>query len=126
MERAAERPPFLLPNHKLFGTVATGPARQQKAMSRTLSRLGACLILLFALPAFAATVTVTNTNDSGPGSLRQAILDVNAGSADKIAFAIGSGHQVIQPLSMYPDFTKPATIDGRTQPGYGGSPLIEI
>ncbi|PYL35769.1 MAG: hypothetical protein DMF38_03945 [Verrucomicrobia bacterium] len=33
----------------------------------------------------AATITVTNTNDSGPGSLRQAIL--NASSGDTINFA---------------------------------------
>src|SRR5262249_54736865 len=37
-----------------------------------------------------ATITVTNTNDSGPGSLRQAIVDSNAnvGTTDTIAFAI--------------------------------------
>lgn len=37
--------------------------------------LGAGLI---AVPAYAATYTVINTNDSGVGSLRQAILDANA------------------------------------------------
>ena len=35
----------------------------------------------------AATSTVTNTADSGPGSLRQAVLDANAASsADTIVF----------------------------------------
>ena len=33
----------------------------------------------------AATITVTNENDSGPGSLRQAIL--NASSGDTVTFA---------------------------------------
>ena len=49
--------------------------------------------VLLASPAFAATFTVTNTNDSGAGSLRQAILDANGnGGVDTIAFNIaGSG-----------------------------------
>jgi hypothetical protein len=34
----------------------------------------------------AATITVTNTNDSGPGSLRQALADANAG--DTINFVV--------------------------------------
>ena len=32
--------------------------------------------------ASAATFTVTNTNDSGAGSLRQAVLDANVNNAD--------------------------------------------
>ena len=38
------------------------------------------------LAAHAATITVTNTNDSGPSSLRQAILD--AASGDTIIFGV--------------------------------------
>ena len=76
----------------------------------------------------AATITVTTTADSGAGSLRQAILDSNgsAGVLDTIAFAIGSGVQAITPLSALPIVTDPVVIDGTTQPGYGGTPLIEI
>jgi len=37
------------------------------------------LIILTTLSAHAATLTVTNTDDSGAGSLRQAILDAAAG-----------------------------------------------
>ena len=47
---------------------------------------------------------VTNTNDSGAGSLRQAILDANANSgADTINFNItGGGVQTIAPTSALP------------------------
>ena len=42
------------------------------------------------------TYTVTNTNDSGPGSLRQAIMDANGDTGrDIINFQIGSGRQTI-------------------------------
>lgn len=75
-----------------------------------------------ALPAAAATFTVTTTADSGPGSLRQAILDSNAngaGDSDSIEFAIaGPGPHVITPTSGLPGiFTRDITIDGYTQPG---------
>jgi len=36
-------------------------------------------ILVASGPALADTVTVTNTNDAGAGSLRQAIIDVMPG-----------------------------------------------
>jgi uncharacterized protein (TIGR03437 family) len=74
-----------------------------------------------------ATFTVTNTNDSGPGSLRQAIIDANANAGlDTINFNTGSGVQTIQPTSALPTITSPVTIDGTSQPGYAGSPLIEL
>jgi hypothetical protein len=38
------------------------------------------------MPVFASTITVTNANDSGPGSLRQAIADANLG--DTIDFSL--------------------------------------
>ena len=73
------------------------------------------------------TFTVSNTNDSGAGSLRQAILDANAHpGADTIAFAIpGSGVRTITPTAL-PTITDPVTIDGTTQTGFVGSPLIEL
>jgi uncharacterized repeat protein (TIGR01451 family) len=74
-----------------------------------------------------ATFTVTNTNDEGPGSLRQAILDANGSTgADAIAFHIGSGPQTIQPRFALPTITDPVAIDGTTQPGFAGTPLIEL
>ena len=70
-------------------------------------------------PLAAATFTVTNTDDSGPGSLRQAILDAEAAAgADTIAFAIpGAGVHTITPLTLLPIISQPLTIDGYTQPG---------
>ncbi|MEK6300276.1 MAG: hypothetical protein AABO41_06110 [Acidobacteriota bacterium] len=72
---------------------------------------------------------VTNTNDSGPGSLRQAILDANAASdRNTITFNIpGSGVvHTITPTSALPSIVFPVIIDGKTQPGYAGPPLIEL
>ncbi|MFI5454073.1 MAG: FG-GAP-like repeat-containing protein [Isosphaerales bacterium] len=72
---------------------------------------------------------VTNTDNSGPGSLRQAILSANAvkGSGDVIDFAIpGAGVHAIEPSSALPPITGSVLIDGTSQPGYEGAPLIEI
>ena len=71
---------------------------------------------------------VTTTADSGDGSLRRAILDADANpGARTITFDIpGSGVQVVTPLSALPAITNTVTIDGSTQPGYAGTPLIEI
>jgi hypothetical protein len=77
----------------------------------------------------AATFVVTNTNNAGAGSLRQAILDANAstGTRDFIHFNIpGDGVQTIAPTSFLPTITDPVVIDGLTQPGTTGMPLIQI
>ncbi len=77
--------------------------------------------------ASSCTITVNNTNDSGSGSLRQAILDSNNSNNSVICFSIGSGGlQQIIPTSPLPPITSTVIIDGTTQPGYSGSPIIEI
>jgi hypothetical protein len=92
---------------------------------RALLLAGGLVMSATVLPA--ATFMVTNTNDSGAGSLRQAILDSNSTvGTDTISFAIGSGPQRIAPLSSLPTITDPVVIDGTTQPGYAGTPIIEI
>ena len=60
-------------------------------MKITRSLATSMLVLIAAaINAAAATFTVTNTDDSGPGSLRQAVLDANAApSADTIVFDSG-------------------------------------
>jgi uncharacterized repeat protein (TIGR01451 family) len=84
----------------------------------------------------AAIFTVTNTGDNGgvdpspgagTGTLRQAIVDANAtAGADTIQFSIGSGLKTINISPALPNVTETVTIDGTTQPGFSGSPLIEI
>lgn len=84
--------------------------------------------LAITLTAPASTFVVTSTADSGPGSLRQAILDANAHlSADSIIFNItGSGPYTIMPSTALPTISDLVTIDGFTQPGFNGSPIIEL
>ena len=77
------------------------------------------LLLLLTAPVEGATLTVINTNDSGVGSLRQAIIDANTASgADLINFNIpGSGVRTINLMSPLPSITEALTIDGYSQPG---------
>ncbi len=82
-------------------------------------------------PALAANYTVTNTNDSGAGSLRQAIIDANTNpGADTIDFNITGGPNTISPTSPLPNITDQVTIDGYTEPGAatanGGAATIMI
>ena len=84
-----------------------------------------------------ATFVVTTTADSGPGSLRQAILDANAHGnplpwrvpPDEIHFdlpgAPGATH-TIQPRTPLPAITDALVVNGMTQPGYEDTPLIEL
>lgn len=72
------------------------------------------LFLLFSFIGRAADFPVTNTNDAGPGSLRQAIIDVNAAAAGShnIKFLV---YGQITLLSSFPQITKPVTIDGENR-----------
>lgn len=77
-------------------------------------------LLLSPLSAEASVFSVLNTNDSGSGSLRQAIIDANADTAapHTIQFAIpGIGPHTINPVAQYPGINRSMTIDGFSQPG---------
>jgi hypothetical protein len=102
-----------------------------------LFAISAVLSLALGVAASAATFTVTNTDDSGPGSLRQAILDANANPGlDTIAFNIpGAGVHTISPASGLPSITDAVVLDGYSQPGaspntdpngFNGILLIEL
>jgi Right handed beta helix region/Calx-beta domain/IPTL-CTERM motif len=96
-------------------------------MLRTTAAVLLCLAI-GAPAAFGATFTVTTTADSGAGSLRQAITDANAlPGADQIHFNIGGGGpQTITVLSALPVITDTVVIDGTTQPGFGGTPIVTL
>jgi Ca2+-binding RTX toxin-like protein len=114
---------------------ASGEADREKGATMRRSVLIALItaglalgVIVAPMGGAATTFNVTNTSDSGPGSLRQAMLDANAtAGTDSIAFNIpGSAPFTIQPLSQLPFVTDPVVIDGTTQPGFSGSPIVEV
>lgn len=90
--------------------------------------------VLITSPANTFVVNTTDDNSggvcdgSGPCALRRAMTLANQfDGPDVITFNIGGGGlQTIHPLSELPDLTGTVTIDGTTQPGFAGTPIIEI
>jgi len=84
--------------------------------------------LLFIISsAMAATYTVTSSGDANSsGTLRWAINQANAGpGADIIAFNMSAPY-LVSPTGTLPTVTEEVLINGRTQPGYAGIPLVCI
>jgi len=80
-----------------------------------------------ALFAVAATFTVSITNDAGPGSLRAAITNANATPGpNTIVFALAPDTLTLTPLSALPILTNTITVDGTSQPGFAGRPIVEL
>src|SRR5215470_13397697 len=107
--------------------VPMSPRRSLRCLAS--NGLAAAILAIVAAAAAADTFTVLNTDDTGAGSLRQAITDANAlGGTNTIAFAIPGGgvHTIAVPNTALPSVTSPLVVDGTTQPGYSGSPLIEL
>jgi hypothetical protein len=109
------------------------PSRRALSTARPFGRRASIRPCRLNLEAFEdrlplSTFLVTNTQDSGTGSLRQAILEANSNPGlNTIAFDIGGGGvQTIQPTSALPEVTNPVVIDGTTQPGFNGHPLIVL
>jgi parallel beta-helix repeat protein len=83
-----------------------------------------------------AVYTVNALTDTGAGTgltgdLRYCInasnANPNSGGPDVIQFNVGGGGvQTIAPTSPLPAITDPVIIDGSSQPGFSGSPLIEL
>jgi gliding motility-associated-like protein len=90
----------------------------------------AALILLFLLWAadMRAIFTVTNTNDSGAGSLRLAIEEANKNPGlDSISFNIpGAGPHTITLFSALPTITDTVFIDGASEPDFINTPVVRI
>jgi uncharacterized protein (TIGR03437 family) len=125
--------------------VAALPLRLNREARDGLALLIKGQTALVEIPAApAATFTVNSTSDAAdlqPGdgvcaapagqaggqvcTLRAAIQEANAlTGADTIVFSIGTGQQSITVGTPLPAITQPLTIDGRTQPGFVGAPLI--
>ena len=75
-----------------------------------------------------AIYIVANTNATGPGSLEQAINDSNGDTtqANLIRFAIIGSNQTIDLSTPLSTITQPVTIDGTTQSGYSGTPIVQL
>ena len=77
-----------------------------------------------------ATFVVSNTNDGGAGSLRQAILSANqAAGKDEIHFNVPPapvGVTAISPATPLPAITEAVIVDASTQPGYIDHPLVQL
>ncbi|MBV9495271.1 MAG: DUF11 domain-containing protein, partial [Acidobacteria bacterium] len=76
-----------------------------------------------------STLTVESNADSGTATLRQAILDANSGACVapcSILFNLGAGQHVIAPTSALPALTARMFLQGETQPGYSGTPIVEL
>lgn len=88
-------------------------------MRQAVSLFLLALALVTATAAGAVTYVVTRTDDSGPNTLRQEIIDSNGtvDVFDTIEFDIAGPPFTIQPTSPLPVITDPVLIDGFSQPG---------
>ena len=78
---------------------------------------GAAVLILFtALPVFGGTITVTNTEDSGPGSLRAAIASAASGDTINFSLTLPATITVSTALTIDSSGSKSLTISG---PGAG-------
>ena len=80
-------------------------------------------LMLFVGQAMAATYTVTNLKDSGPGSLRAAMLSANASKGSTVNFATTG---TINLSSSLPVITSQMTVDGTTAPGFSVNPVVSV
>jgi methionine-rich copper-binding protein CopC len=73
-------------------------------------------------------LTVTSLADSGSGTIREAITLANGlPGRDEIRFNIpGTGPHTINLFSALPNITDPIIIDGTSEPGFAGTPIIEL
>jgi hypothetical protein len=121
---------------KLFGKALASlrgqsreSARRKTRRVRSIRRKRFLGIEHFEERHMLSTLVVTTANDSGAGSLREALLLSNAlPGSDTIQFQIAStGPHTITLQSPLPGISDiGTTIDATTQSGYAGTPLIEV
>jgi len=90
--------------------------------------LSVCWLAGFALTGRSDTIVVTNPAAGGPGTFQQAILTANeTAGLDTVVFQLsGTPPFTITPTNVLPPITDPVVIDGTTQPGFSGQPVIEL
>ena len=102
----------------------------------SINNLGTGYTLIASASALASAISdpfnifdpfgVINSNNSGDGSLRQAIINANnTPGTQTITFNLAVNGE-IRPYPELPPITDPVIIDGTTQPGYAGTPLIYL
>lgn len=112
---------------------------QSKVLLHIFSASTILMLALATLGGASATTpdtySVNTTDDINDGacdkthcSLREAINDANAHpGSDRIEFKIrGSPPFTIQPIAALPEITDPLTIDGTTQLGFRGTPIVVL
>ena len=107
----------------------TGCSNRHAPKLKPLARSVSVLLLTAAATLRATTFTVTNTTDSGAGSLRDALTSAQtcAGAPHTIAFdvpvgSLTNGVAVITPVSPLPAITcSGTTLDGTTQTANQGN-----
>ncbi len=72
------------------------------------------------------TFVVTSNADSGDGTLRQAILGADQSPDSTIDFDLKVGSTTINLLKSLPPIVSTMTIDGTSQPGYKGTPVVTV
>lgn len=115
------------PATALFTVVATDNGSPPLSTTNTFT--------LDVLDSVSRKLTVVNTNDNGPGSLRDAILTANTNvevRPDFIAFNLPAGTPIILPGSPLPAVTRSVIMDasktvvGFVFAGGFGAPVVEL
>ena len=104
----------------------------QRSFFRNVQRsffTGLAISAFIAFPNFthAADQVVTNNDDDGAGSLRQAVADV--GDGEEITFNLSSGNETISlssPISITNDEDTGFTIDGTNTDGSGVDVTVQV
>ncbi|HQR36956.1 MAG TPA: right-handed parallel beta-helix repeat-containing protein [Blastocatellia bacterium] len=88
---------------------------------------GASVPVCYSTYGTVPPIVVTTTADDGDGSLRSAIFEAGSHGGGAITFDIpGEGTHTISLQTALPDLLDPITIDATSQPGFAGTPVIEI
>ncbi len=112
-----------------LGLMNRSPARCATGLARS-GRRARCRSTIHGLEVLEsrdllATFTVTNLQNAGAGSFRQAIIEANKRpGADTIEFGVAGTIRITG--ASLPAITGSVTINGTTAPGFNGSPVVTI